>query len=185
LRASGTQGGAAEQAAWAGTEMDTRTSPPTVLAIPLEWRESETGRMGLAHHQRRCVEPSESAARQKEYQTTMTASQLSPSEEKTWAMFTHFASLSGGFIPFGNIVGPVIVWTLKKNESDFVDRHGKNSVNFRISLMIWLLCCIPLCFGIPLVVGLGILGVVYTIINGIRASNGEESHYPLTIRFVK
>jgi uncharacterized Tic20 family protein len=118
----------------------------------------------------------------------MSQSQLSPSDEKTWAMFTHFASLSGGYIPLGNIVGPVVVWNLKKNESSFVDRHGKLSVNFQISIMIWTLCCIPLCFvliGIPLVIGLVIIDFVYTIINGIRASNGEEARYPFTIRFVK
>ncbi len=113
---------------------------------------------------------------------------LSESDARTWAMFTHLASFSGFVIPpIGSIVGPLVVWLIKKDESDFVDRHGKSAVNFQISMLIWILLCIPLCFvivGFVLIPVLAILGLVYTIVNMIRASNGDEPGYPISIRFV-
>ncbi|MFV1964993.1 MAG: DUF4870 domain-containing protein, partial [Pirellulaceae bacterium] len=61
------------------------------------------------------------------------------SDERQWAMFAHLAALSGYIgIPFGNIIGPLIVWMIKKDESSFVDDQGKESLNFQISMLIWI-----------------------------------------------
>ena len=107
-----------------------------------------------------------------------------------WEVLCHAISFVGlgGIIMFGNVLGPLIVWLMKKSENPAVDAHGKESLNFQISMSIWGLACIPLCFlliGIPLVTAVLIANVVLTIIASVKASNGEFYRYPLTIRFIK
>jgi len=63
-----------------------------------------------------------------------TLSPVSPtSEERTWGMLTHFASVLGFFFPFGSLIGPLIAWSVKKHESTFVDENGKSAVNFNLT----------------------------------------------------
>ena len=117
----------------------------------------------------------------------MTDNTMSASDEKNWALFTHLATFSGFIIPLGSILGPLVIWLMKKNDSSFVDQHGKAAVNFQISLLIWIIICIPLCFiliGFVLIGILAILHIVCAIINMVRASNGEPAGYPLSIKFV-
>lgn len=108
-------------------------------------------------------------------------------EEKNWGMACHLAALSLYIgIPFGNILGPLLVWMLKKNESSFVDEQGRESLNFQISVTLYLLVCLLLVFllvGIPLLFVLGIAHLILTIVGAVRASSGENYRYPMTIRF--
>jgi len=109
-------------------------------------------------------------------------------DERTWSMFCHLSAFAGFFIPFGNIIGPLIIWLIKRLESPFVDFHGKESLNFQISITIYSIVAGLLCFrviGIPILFGLIIFEVVMIIIATLRANNGEEYRYPLTIRFIK
>jgi uncharacterized Tic20 family protein len=112
---------------------------------------------------------------------------LIKNEEKNWGMACHLAALSMYIgVPFGNILGPLIVWMIKKNESPFVDEQGKESLNFQISMSLYLLLCLPLVFlliGIPLLVVLGIMHLILTIVGTVRSGGGEHYRYPLTIRF--
>ena len=62
-------------------------------------------------------------------------------DDKQWGMFCHLSSLAGFVVPGGNIIGPVVCWMMKKEESRFVDYHGKESVNFQISMLIYILIC--------------------------------------------
>lgn len=109
-------------------------------------------------------------------------------EEKTHAMLCHLLALSGIVIPFGNIIGPLIMWLMKKDHSYFVDMHGKESLNFQISNLIYTFISGLLMF---IVIGfvttpiLFIFWLVMTIIASIRASEGNGYRYPLTIRFFK
>lgn len=108
--------------------------------------------------------------------------------EKTWAMFCHLSSFIGFVIPFGNILAPLILWLLKKEEFPLVDDQGKESLNFQISMTIYLLGAVILSFiliGIPLLLGLLVLSVVLVIKAAINTSNGESYRYPLSIKFVK
>jgi uncharacterized protein len=110
------------------------------------------------------------------------------SDEKTWMMLTHLSALSGHIIPFGNIVGPLIIWNIFKDKYVHVNAHGKRAVNFQISILIWFVCAIPLCFvciGIPMVVALAITNIVCIIVAAVRASDGRDFHYPLSIQFIK
>ena len=111
------------------------------------------------------------------------------SEEKTTGMFCHLAALAGYIgIPLGCILGPLIVWLIKRDQSPFVDDHGRESLNFQITVLIAMLCCIPLVFIIigliPLIV-IGIGSLVCVIIAAIKAAGGELYRYPMTIRFIK
>ena len=56
--------------------------------------------------------------------------------EKSWGAIAHVAALIGLAMPFGNVIGPLIVWQLKKDESEFVKEHGKESLNFQLTLSI-------------------------------------------------
>lgn len=110
-------------------------------------------------------------------------------EEKTFGMLCHllaFAGLVG--VPFGNILGPLVMWLVKKNESSFVDQCGKESLNFQISLIIYAIVSYILVFiliGIPLLFAIVIMYIVCVIKASIKANNGEAYSYPMTIRFIK
>ena len=110
-------------------------------------------------------------------------------QERQWGMFCHLAALSGWIgVPFGSIVGPLIVWLVKKDEHPFVDDQGKESLNFQISLLIYGIVCAILIFvivGIFLLIALAIYGLVMVIIASVKANQGEYYRYPLTIRFIK
>ena len=107
---------------------------------------------------------------------------------KQWGLFLHLSILAGLIVPFGGLVVPVIIWQMKKQEIPGIDEHGCNAVNFIISICIYMALCIPLCFlliGIPLMIVLGILGVVFPILAALKANNGEFWKYPMTITFLK
>lgn len=109
-------------------------------------------------------------------------------EEKQWAMFAHLSALSGLIIPFGNFLGPLIVWQIKKGELPFVDDQGKEALNFQITVFIALLICFVLTFvliGLLLMPIVGIAALVFTILAGIKANNGETYRYPFTLRLIK
>ncbi len=110
------------------------------------------------------------------------------SDEKTWAVMAHLSAASGYFIPFGNIFGPLLVWLLKKDESQVVAQHAKDSLNFHISMTIWIAIAGAASFaliGIPVLIALAILDIVATVIGTVKAANGERWKYPLTITFIK
>jgi uncharacterized Tic20 family protein len=114
--------------------------------------------------------------------------QLSQSDERLWAMLTHLVALPGSFVLIGTVVAPLIVWQIQKDKSAFVDYHGKESVNFQITMVIagfisFLLFL--LLVGLVLIWIVGAVWLVFTIIASIKAYNGEYYRYPLTFRFIK
>jgi len=110
-------------------------------------------------------------------------------QERLWGMLCHLTSLVAFIgIPFGNILGPLVVWLVKKNEIPEVDVQGKESLNFQISMTIYCLVAWILCFvliGIPLLIGLAIADLILVVIASVKINNGETYQYPLTIRFIK
>ena len=112
-----------------------------------------------------------------------------PSGVRTWCVLCHAAALAGIFLhALGHFFGPLIVWLVKRGESAEIDEHGKESVNFQISMLIYnaiaLLLCLVL-IGIPLLIVLWILNTVFVIIASIQASEGKLYRYPISIRFIK
>jgi len=109
-------------------------------------------------------------------------------DEKNWGMFCHLASFVGVIIPFGNIIGPLVIWVMKKDEYPFVDDQGKESLNFQITMVIAYIVCFLLTFvviGIFLFFIVAIFALVVTIIAIVKSSQGVVYRYPLTIRFIK
>ncbi|MGM9510241.1 DUF4870 domain-containing protein [Larkinella sp. GY13] len=112
---------------------------------------------------------------------------LSPSDERLWGMLAHLSALAGFIIPFGNVIGPVVVWQIQKDKSAFVDYHGKEAVNFQITMTIAFciaLLLIIVVIGLPILIVLGILSLVFSVIAGVKANNGEYYKYPFTFRFI-
>ena len=110
-------------------------------------------------------------------------------DERTWAMLCHFSSFTGFIFPLGgNIIAPLIIWLIKKEELPFVDDQGKEVLNFQISITIYFIISGILCIiliGIPIFIGLVIFGFIITIIAAINANNGTPYRYPINIRFIK
>jgi uncharacterized Tic20 family protein len=108
-------------------------------------------------------------------------------EEKTWGMLCHLLSLSGLIIPLGGIIGPLVMWLIKKDESNFVDVEGKESLNFQLTLLIGVLICIPLAFiiiGVFLAFGLMIIGIIFPVIGAVKSNEGKNYKYPYSIKFI-
>lgn len=146
--------------------------------------------------------------------TGFDATGLPTPDERQWALAAHVASLANLVIPFGAILGPLVVWLSKKETSRFVDRHGRESIQFQASFLAYHMVFV--CGGLgsffaalvvaennkgagdvlgPLAVvalfGLGgvaillrIFVLVMMIIAATRANAGEEFRYPLTIRLL-
>jgi len=114
---------------------------------------------------------------------------LKPSQQaRQWAMLCHLAAFAGLVVPFGNLLGPLIVWQLKKDIDPFVDAQGKEALNFQITITIAMLICIVLTIVIiggllaPIV---GLLNVIFCIIAAVKANNGEAYRYPFALRLIK
>jgi uncharacterized Tic20 family protein len=110
------------------------------------------------------------------------------SQERTFAMLCHlsaFAALLG--IPFGNILGPLVVWLIKREEFPLVDDQGKESLNFQISATIYAIVSailILVIVGIFLLIALAVFWLTIVIVACVKANQGERFRYPLTIRFI-
>jgi uncharacterized Tic20 family protein len=112
---------------------------------------------------------------------------LTEAQEKNWGMGCHLIALAGLVIPFGHIIGPLVFWLIKKDESEFVEDQGKESLNFQISITIYAIVSailILLVIGIFLLFAVGIFWLVMVIVAAMKASSGEKYRYPLTIRFI-
>ena len=103
-------------------------------------------------------------------------------------VITHLSQLLDFVSGIGGFIVPLILWLVKKDEVIGMDTHGKAILNFRITMFIFLLICVPLVF----LVGLGVLGfiaigifyIIFPIINAIKASNDEAPNYPFSIKFI-
>lgn len=109
-------------------------------------------------------------------------------EERQWAMFAHLAALLGFIVPLGNVIGPLIVWLVKKDTMPFVDDQGKESLNFQITILIAAIVSgilIVVLIGFLLLMLVGLFALVFTIIGAIKANEGTSYRYPFTIRLIK
>lgn len=113
---------------------------------------------------------------------------LQTAEQRQTGMFLHLSQLLNFIIPLGGIVAPILIWQIKKDEMPVLDAHGKMVANWMISCLIYGVVSFILTFvliGILGFIALAIMGVVFPIIGGIKANNGELWEYPLTIKFLK
>jgi hypothetical protein len=116
-----------------------------------------------------------------------TSTAATTQDENMWAMLSHLSTFAGFIIPFGNIVGPLLIWLIKKDEFPLVEDQGKEALNFQISMTIYIIASIVLILilvGIPLLIGLCLFDIVVTVIASLKANQGEKFRYPLAIRFI-
>jgi uncharacterized Tic20 family protein len=110
------------------------------------------------------------------------------SEERNWGMAAHLSSFTAYVgVPLGHIVGPLVVWLIKKDQYPFVESCGKESINYGISMSIYYIISAILCFvliGIPMVIALFIFDIIVTISAAMAASNGQQYRYPAIFRFI-
>lgn len=121
-------------------------------------------------------------------QQPMIASPYATTEDdRTMAMLCHLLSIFTGFL------GPLILWLVKKDSSRFVDHHGREALNFQITVFIASLCVGSVAFVlmffvigillIPVLMAIGVLALVGEIMAALAANRGEWHRYPCTIRF--
>jgi len=108
---------------------------------------------------------------------------------RTWCALCHASALLGVFIHFpGHLLPPLIVWLMKRDESPELDAHGKEAVNFQLSMLIYNVVAAVFCLiliGFFFLAILWVLNAVLVIIAAIKASDGEFYRYPMTIRFIQ
>jgi len=109
-------------------------------------------------------------------------------QTRQWACLLHLSIGAGFAVPIAGLAVPIAIWQLKKSELPGIDAHGKNAVNWIISKLIYFVICLVLCFvfiGIPLLIALGVVAVIFPMVAAIKANNGEVWKYPMAITFVK
>ena len=109
-------------------------------------------------------------------------------EERTMGMVAHLISLIGFVIPFGNVIGPLVIWLMKKDTMPFVEDQAKESLNFNITIAIAAIVCSLLMLvliGFVLLPIVAIAWIVLTIMAAMKANAGEMYRYPFTLRLIK
>lgn len=120
-----------------------------------------------------------------------------PEDERNWALYMHLSMLIHIIVPVIGIVLPIVLWLNRKDQSPFIDDHGREAINFQISLMIYsialpilaaiigiLTCGLGWILMIPASIGPYALGVVGMILACSASTRGEFYRYPMTMRFI-
>jgi len=113
--------------------------------------------------------------------------------DRQWITILHLSALAGlVIVGFGHILGPLIIWLLKKNEVAGLDAAGRNVLNFQISWSLWfflsgIVAAVGSCLFFPLALPVGtfIAWLAFVINGAVKASNGVGCKFPLTIRFFR
>lgn len=107
---------------------------------------------------------------------------------RQWAMWIHLSNLANYILWPLSIALPIILWQIKKDELPAIDAHGKAATNWTISFSIYMIVGVLLSFvliGIPILIAVGIAGIVFPVIGGLKANEGKLWKYPFTIQFLK
>lgn len=110
-------------------------------------------------------------------------------EDKQLLVITHLSQLLDLITGIGGFIVPLVLWLTQKDKVFGMDEHGKMILNFQISMFIYAIVSVPLIIlfglGIFFLIAIGIIVLVFPIINAIKVSNGEMPNYPLSIQFLK
>ena len=105
-------------------------------------------------------------------------------DEKTWGVLIHVSQFAGYVLPLGGFVVPLVLWLVKRGDSETIDEHGRVVVNWMLTQLLMLAVAIPLCavvVGIPLLIAIILCGIVFAIVGSIRASEGIVWRYPFSL----
>lgn len=110
-----------------------------------------------------------------------------PQEQRTMGMLCHLLALAGLVIPFGNIIGPLVIWLINKDKMPFVNDQGKEAVNFQITVTIAAIVAgvVTICLAALGAIVVIIVGFVFAVIGAMKANNGEYYRYPWALRLIK
>jgi len=109
-------------------------------------------------------------------------------DERTQAMLCHLTGLLGGLIPPVNIIAPLVIWLLKKDQSQFVNDQGKEALNFQISATVYFVIALILMIVLIGILALPVVGLywlIFGIIATIKSNEGVHYRYPFIFRLVK
>ena len=103
-------------------------------------------------------------------------------------VLTHLSQLVSLVIGCGSLILPLIIWLTQKDKVYDMDAHGKAIVNFQLSIVVLYFVCVPLIllFGLGFLgwFVLGLVSIIYPVINAVKVSNGENPEYPLSFNFI-
>ncbi len=109
-------------------------------------------------------------------------------EDRQTLMLAHLSQLLDLVTGFGGFIVPLVIWISKKNEIYDMDEQGKGIINFQLSMFLYAMICVPLILLIGLgflgLIAIGIVCLVFPVINAIKVNNGETPHYPFSIKFI-
>ena len=109
-----------------------------------------------------------------------------PSNDRLWSVLCHLSYFFGfALISF---LFPMTIYLVMRTDSPYVTHHAREALNFHLSLLLYFVCCVPLCFiviGFPLLGAVALVGIVCSIVAAVKASKGTYYQYPVTIRFVR
>jgi len=108
--------------------------------------------------------------------------------EKTYCMLLHLSQFSSIVAPGLGLILPIIMWATNKDKSSAIDRHGKITINWIISLTIYFILCLILWVFIVGAIGffvLILLNLIFAVIAAVKANDGELWVYPMSIKFLK
>ncbi len=114
--------------------------------------------------------------------TDVQRTEMDQREINQWCMFMHLGLLAGYAVPLGGLVVPIVLWQLKKDASPQIDQHGRMVASAMVSFVLYGILAGLLCFvlvGFVLLPAVAICGVVFPIIGGVKANDGEYWPYPL------
>ncbi|MGK0389089.1 MAG: putative Tic20 family protein [Maribacter sp.] len=109
-------------------------------------------------------------------------------DDKQWGMLAHLGTFLGAIVPFGNIIAPLVMMSMYQEKSEFVVKHAKEALNFQLSLLIYYTIAgmsIFFLIGFLLLPLVFVFAIIYTVVAGLKANEGEDYQYPFTIRFIK
>ena len=109
-------------------------------------------------------------------------------QERNWAVGVHLSALLGLVTGIGAVLGPLIVWLIKKDEMPFVNDQGKEALNFQITVFFAAIVCVLLmvvAIGFLLLILLSLADLVFIIIAAVKASEGVAYRYPVNLRLIK
>ena len=107
------------------------------------------------------------------------------SSDRLWSVLCHLSYFFG--FALLSFIFPMTVYLVMRTDSAFVTHHAREALNFHLSLLLYIICCVPLCFigiGFVLLGAVALTGLVCSIVAAVKASKGAYYQYPITIRFV-
>lgn len=107
------------------------------------------------------------------------------SSDRLWSVLCHLSYFFG--LALLSFLFPLTVYLVMRSDSPYVTHHAREALNFHLSLLIYIICCVPLCFiviGVPLIVAIAVTGIVCSIVAAVKAAKGSYYQYPITIHFV-